>query len=587
MSGEHLDTNYTLAKTEADKIDLQIIETLKSGHNFRVEAGAGSGKTYSLNRVIEWIQANKKSDYSRKRQSVICITYTNAAVDVITERLAKDSFVLPSTIHTFAWNAIKQYQSVLTDIVTTNPDFFPDAGDFNKVTEVAYTLGHRYKKDGVHYLYHDDVLKLFCLFLDNAKFRRVFADRYPLILIDEYQDSYKPIIDRFIKYFIATDNGPQFGFFGDAWQTIYQSNQACGVIENDKIDVIKKSSNFRSAPRIVELLNTIRPDLPQKSAIDEFNGEVVVITCEDYTGSRRTDRNFKGELPPEVLKSRLDEIKAQIRDGTPKDETLKVLMITHKILAKQQGYEQLLNVLGDGLRDKENPFLLFFMNTVEPIYKALCTSNTKLLFDTLGIRHYPITRKSEKIKWRILQEQLAEARTQKAIDVLKVVYKSDLIPKPPKLDGYYRLYHDAPETIYTTETSIQTFLELEYTQFLAAMEFLYPEAIFGTEHGVKGEEYDNVVFVISKGWNQYQFENYAPMITGKIPIPSGKQAAYERNRNLFYVCCSRSKKRLFIFVSVPINSDFKEFLIELVGPQNYFTYRQYLDLKGLKITNAL
>lgn len=110
----------------------------------------------------------------------------------------------------------------------------------------------------------------------------MFADRYPLILIDEYQDSYKPIIDRFIKYFIATDNGPQFGFFGDAWQTIYQSNQACGVIENDKIDVIKKSSNFRSAPRIVELLNTIRPDLPQKSAIDEFNGEVVVITCEDY-----------------------------------------------------------------------------------------------------------------------------------------------------------------------------------------------------------------------------------------------------------------------------------------------------------------
>ena len=102
MSREYLDTNYTLAKTEADKIDLQIIETLKSGHTFRVEAGAGSGKTYSLNRVIEWIQANKKSDYSRKRQSVICITYTNAAVDVITERLAKDSFVLPSTIHTFA-----------------------------------------------------------------------------------------------------------------------------------------------------------------------------------------------------------------------------------------------------------------------------------------------------------------------------------------------------------------------------------------------------------------------------------------------------------------------------------------------------
>ena len=86
-------------------------------------------------------------------------------------------------------------------------------------------------------------------------------------------------------------------------------------------DVIKKSSNFRSAPRIVQLLNDIRPDLPQKSAIDGFDGEVVVITCEDYNGARRTDRNFKGELPPEVLKSRLDEIEAKIKQDTPNDES--------------------------------------------------------------------------------------------------------------------------------------------------------------------------------------------------------------------------------------------------------------------------
>ena len=118
MGGKHTGANYDLAKAEADKVDAQIIETLKTGHSFRVEAGAGSGKTYSLNRVIEWIQANKWSDYSRKKQNVVCITYTNAAVDVIAERLAKDSFILPSTIHSFAWNAIKQYQSVLIDMKT-------------------------------------------------------------------------------------------------------------------------------------------------------------------------------------------------------------------------------------------------------------------------------------------------------------------------------------------------------------------------------------------------------------------------------------------------------------------------------------
>lgn len=576
-----MSSNYDLAKTEADKIDAQIIETLKSGHSFRVEAGAGSGKTYSLNRVIEWIQANKWSDYSRKKQNVVCITYTNAAVDVIAERLAKDSFILPSTIHSFAWNAIKQYQKFLIDTVTTNEEYRADDGDLNQVTEVTYTLGHRYKENGIQYLYHDDVLKLFCALLNNTKFRRVFANKYPLILIDEYQDTYKPIIDRFIGHFIEKETGPQFGFFGDAWQTIYQSNKACGKIENDKIEVIKKGSNFRSAPRIVRLLNELRPALPQKSAIDGFDGEVFAITCDDFSGVRRTERNFKNDLPADELKERLNNIRQKIKEATPNDEDLKVLMITHKVLASQQGYEKLLDILDDGLRDKEDPFLIFFTDTVEPIYHALATSNTQLLFDTLGIKRYPITKKSEKAEWKNLYNQLTNARTQKAIDVLETIIHSRLIPIPPNVDNWYKIYEDAPETLYASETSVQQFLSIEYAQFIAVRDFLYPNAQFSTEHGVKGEEYDNVVFVISKGWNQYQFETYAPMITGKAPIPKDKETAYERNRNLFYVCCSRPKKRLFFFVTVPIEATFRAFLKDLVGEDNILTYHQFMKMDSL------
>lgn len=573
--------NYQIAKAEADKVDEQIIEILQMGSSFLVEAGAGSGKTYSLNKVIEWIQSNKWTEYNRKKQNVVCITYTNAAVDVISERLSKDSFILPSTIHSFAWNAIKQYQGFLISTVTTDPDFTPDEGDFFKVNEVAYTLGHRYKENGVQYLYHDDVLKLFCMLLDNAKFRYIFASKYPLILIDEYQDSYGPIIERFVNFFIAENKGPQFGFFGDAWQTIYQSNKACGAIEHNNLKTIKKGSNFRSAPRIVELLNIIRPDLPQTSAIDDFEGEVVVITCDDYVGDRRTDRGFKDELPPDELKIRIDEVVKKIKMNSLVGDSLKILMITHKVLASQQGYEQLLEILKDGLRDKEDPFLLFFMNTVEPVYKALETSNMQLLFDALEIKRYPITKKSEKARWENFHKQLKEVRWKKAIDVFKLVNQSNLIPVPPKLEGYYHLYCDAPETIYAADTTIQSFLNLDYTQFVTAIDFLYPDAMFSTEHGVKGEEYDNVVFVIGRGWNQYQFEVYAPMITGQAVIPTGKQASYERNRNLFYVCCSRPKKRLFFFVSIPIGSAFRSFLIKLVGEQNIFTYNQYLktDIK--------
>lgn len=577
MSEKRHGVNYERAKAEADKIEAKIIETLQSGCSFRVEAGAGSGKTYSLNKAIEWIQSNRWVEYSRKKQNVVCITYTNAAVDVIAERLSKDSFIIPSTIHSFAWNAIKQYQGFLINIVTNDPEFIADEGDFFTINEVAYTLGHRYKENGIQYLYHDDVLKLFCKLLDNAKFRRVFADKYPLILIDEYQDSYAPIIERFVNYFISERIGPQFGFFGDAWQTIYQSNKACGTIEHDSLKVIKKGSNFRSAPRIVTFLNDIRPDLPQTSAIDDFEGEVIVITCDDYNGPRRVERNFNGELPSEELRNRLNNVVDKIKRDTLKEETLKVLMITHRVLASQQGYDRLLDILNDGLREKEDPFLLFFIDTVEPIFQALNTYNMQLLFDTLGIKRYPIEKKAEKSEWRTLQQKLKEARDKKAVDVFEVVNKSKLIPIPPKVEGWYHLYQKAPETLYSSSASIGEFLNLDYEQFIAAKDFLRPEAQFSTEHGVKGEEYDNVIFVVSKGWNQYQFETYAPMINGTIPIPRGREAAFERNRNLFYVCCSRPKKRLILFVTIPFELHFQEFLTKLVGTENIYTYQKFLE----------
>ena len=572
---EAVKTNYEIAKAEADKVDGIIIDTLKQGVSFRVEAGAGSGKTYSLNRVIEWIQSNKWSEFQKKKQNVVCITYTNAAVDVIAERLDKDSFILPSTIHSFAWSAIKQYQSTLLDIISSNEALQPKEGDFTKIVEVQYTLGHRYQENGILYLYHDDVIFLFNTLLDNAKFRKIFSDKYPLILIDEYQDSFQSVIERFIEYFISKGVGPQFGFFGDAWQTIYQSNKACGLIEHENISEIKKGSNFRSAPKIVEMLNFIRPDLPQRSAMDGFDGEVTVITCDDYKDHRRTDRIFKDELPIEELQMRLSKLQCQIEDNIKgSGENLKILMITHKVLASQQGYDKLLDVISDGLKEKEDAFLLFFMNTVEPIYKALSENNMQLLFDTLKVKRYPINRKSEKQCWKELRERLSVARSQKSIDVLKTVLDSKLIPVPQQIEGYYDLYYSAPETIYCN-TNIKEFLDLQYAQFLSAINFLYPESEFSTEHGVKGEEYDNVVFVISRGWIQYQFEKYIPMI--KNGYPTDKEASYIRNRNLFYVCCSRPKKRLFMFISIPVDDVFRNFLVSLVGKENIMTYKDFIE----------
>lgn len=281
-------------------------------------------------------------------------------------------------------------------------------------------------------------------------------------------------------------------------------------------------------------------------------------------------------MPVDEIKERIDKLKDSIKSSVPSEETLKILMITHKVLAAQQGYRRLLDIIDEGLRDKQDPFLLFFMNTLEPIYEALCMNNMQLLFDSLGVKQYPIKTKAEKAKWKNFKMNIGELRKQKAIDVLNAVKSFGLIPIPPNVEGYMELYNSAPNTIYNS-SSIKDVLDIEYSQFLSAIEFLYPDSDFSTEHGVKGEEYDNVVFVISKGWNQYQFEKYAPMINGTISIPDEDKATYEKNRNLFYVCCSRPKKRLVIFITVPVNQDLNNFLISVVGADNIYTYSQFMD----------
>lgn len=572
MKGIFMKTNYDIAKEEADKIDKKILDVLCAGKSFRVEAGAGSGKTYSLNKIIEWIQDNKWYEYSIKGKKVACLTYTNAAVNVIISRLKDQSFIVPSTIHTFAWNNISQFQSTLMNLIEKN-DLLPDDILIEDILKVSYTLGHKYVEKGTLYLYHNDVITLFTLMLDNSKFRGILTQKYPVILIDEYQDSYKPLIDKFLEYFISQNCGPQFGFFGDAWQTIYQSNKACGLIVDENLEVIKKVANFRSSPKIVDLLNKLRPDLPQVSAIDNYEGIVMVVTSNDYLGTRRIDRNFKGELLKEVLEERINKIEEHCKKSTPDGEKIKILMITHKVLASQQGYESLLELFGDGFKNADDPIFTFVMNTIEPLIKALSSNNMTLLFETLGVTRYPIQNKAQKKEWHKLNEKLSKAKLRTLKDVLQILISSKLVPIPPKVLEFYNDISINPNKEYQNGT-VQQIAEIPYVEFSKGVDYLKPDSVFSTDHGVKGEEYDNVIFVVSKGWNNYQFDKYMPQKVDDIQ--EADRASYERNRNLFYVCCSRPQKRLIIFVSIPVDGEFKVYLEKLVGKDNIITYTDFI-----------
>lgn len=565
------------AKIQADHDDEMIIDALQAGTSFLVEAGAGSGKTYSLMRVIDWLQDNKRAAYRNKKKKVVCITFTNAAVDVISSRLKDRGFIEPTTIHTFAWQAIKQYQEILSTEIKSNKAYFIEGADMSLISGVKYDLGHRFidEENNIH-LHHDDVISLFVWLLDKKKFRDIFTHCYPLILIDEYQDSFAAIIDKFKEYFIRHQRGPQFGFFGDAWQTIYQSNNVCGEIIEPNLRVIKKSSNFRSAPQIVNLLNKIRPTLPQVAALDDIAGEVAVVTSDDFTGHRRTERNYKDDLPEDELKKRIDTLESYISklDAT-NTETIKTLLITHRMLATQQKYMDVLNSLGNEcFRNVEDPILEYVIKQIEPTFYALEKKDIVALSDVFGIKQYPITFKHQKGMWQKFHHELKTARNQTILHVLLLIKSSGLLPISPKILTLINQFHENPKQEYY-KTTLEKYLAINYYQFSQAAQFFRPESIYSTNHGVKGEEYDNIIFGITKGWHLYDFPQYAPMIPTENYSACQKDS-YIRNRNLFYVCCSRPRKRLVIFVSVPMSKEFKSFLVDLVGQESYYTYPDYI-----------
>ncbi|MCB0744630.1 MAG: AAA family ATPase, partial [Ignavibacteriae bacterium] len=84
----------------------QILNHIKNGDNFLLSGGAGSGKTYTLVQVI------KKCIEDYPTSKIACMTYTNAAVKEIEERVDHKNLNV-TTLHDFLWDNIKHFQKEL------------------------------------------------------------------------------------------------------------------------------------------------------------------------------------------------------------------------------------------------------------------------------------------------------------------------------------------------------------------------------------------------------------------------------------------------------------------------------------------
>ncbi len=79
-----------------------------------------------------------------------------------------------------------------------------------------------------------------------------------------------------------------------------------------------------------------------------------------------------------------------------------------------------------------------------------------------------------------------------------------------------------------------------------------------------------MLVILGRGWNLYNFNQ---MLEWANNIPAGKQDSYERNRNLFYVACSRPKKRLALLFTQELSDAAVVTLDQLFGKENIAAIR--------------
>jgi DNA helicase-2/ATP-dependent DNA helicase PcrA len=226
----------------------EIQKQIQKGNNFLVSGGAGSGKTYSLMEVIDLI-------YSLNPLSTIaCITFTNIAADEIKQR-AKHKNLEVSTIHDFLWSSIKNYQNDLKKslVALIKQEIVEGKSGIKYSGEKDITLEYfqdkeinykDYRKidDGI--LWHDDILKISnYMFNTYPLLCDILKDKYKYILIDEYQDTEKQVVDIFLKYIPkSSDKKNVVGFFGDIMQSIYGGR--VGVRYNSFVSLTSSKSQL-------------------------------------------------------------------------------------------------------------------------------------------------------------------------------------------------------------------------------------------------------------------------------------------------------------------------------------------------------
>ncbi|MCV6622025.1 MAG: UvrD-helicase domain-containing protein [Cellvibrionaceae bacterium] len=316
-----------------------VLDAVNECSNFLLSGGAGSGKTFSLVEIASALLERNPSS------NITCITYTNTAADEISNRVNHENLYV-STIHEFLWNSIKSFQNeikaTLVELINDEEQKRFSIPDNDSVEDDFYNGipgSIEYKEfvrlnEGV--ISHDELIILSNRMYEKyPKLCSITKDRHPFILIDEYQDTDRLIVDIFLNHLNASRKRHIVGFIGDSMQSIYPDG--IGDLDEylgDNLREIQKQQNRRNPQKVIDLANRLR------------NDNLEQLPSDDPLAPNMIDGKVKeGDIKFIYSESDdLDRLREYLGWNFKETSRCKELNLTHNLIASKAGFPDLMRI---------------------------------------------------------------------------------------------------------------------------------------------------------------------------------------------------------------------------------------------------
>ncbi|ACU61676.1 UvrD-helicase domain-containing protein [Chitinophaga pinensis] len=587
--------------TSADHELRNCIDTKQS---FVMIAGAGSGKTTSLIKGLDYIRSRYGNQLRAKRQKIACVTYTTNAVDEIIGDVQGDSLFHVSTIHSFLWEIISPFQKDIKDWVKQRvrekiakiqqaiQEYGPrvqqktkdkDQAEFLRLEEVSrlidsvnnfrYETGADYTKGIIG---HADILRMVPeLIQGKTLLKKIVIQKFPFLLIDESQDTAPNVVECFLSVDAQKQSDFCLGFFGDPMQKIYLTGIG-KIPDRDNWKTIVKPENFRCASAVLELINLIRKPADQ---IEQTGGKMENVggMLTPVVGSARLFILPANEERSTNVEKVRNFIAREEQDPAWRDDSgsdLKILVLEHRMAAKRLGFEQLHAAfkdgtpesIGSGFSEGNSWALSLFQKYILPLIEAQSIgkqSNVMTLlraFSPILEKEYLQKHKISAEDLKVLDQTIKELVALFADPNISVAQILDLIEtrRLAVLDERIAAkLRDEPLLIENAEAIsrvLEKYFQCSVNQLLGYDKYIREESVYSTQHDVKGSEFKRVIVILDdeegKRSTLYSYEKLLGLKplsdTDTENISEGTESVLDRTRRLFYVCCSRAQKDLAV-----------------------------------------